>query len=256
MDGLVISGGALKGLAALGYLEKNKHILKDVKWFSGSSVGSIIVCLLACGWGPLELFNIFCSETDPLKNFSIGKISGLVDPKPFFDRIEKMLSIKNISTFGDYNKYDTNVCVCCTDCHDRNAHYFSSFDTPHVSVIAAIRASCSIPVLFTPVQIDEKMFIDGSASDNIPIKPIRNYCFQIIVIWLQEEFFDPKTIIDYAHVAMNTLVDACSKHSIETHKPEYLEIIKVPKNLTFENIFFYGKSIISPLLPSISNDLF
>ncbi|MEO1655637.1 MAG: patatin-like phospholipase family protein, partial [Bacteroidota bacterium] len=37
----------------------------------------------------------------------------------------------------------------------------------------AILASCCIPVIFKPVEIDEEQFVDGGITDNMPIIPLK-----------------------------------------------------------------------------------
>ncbi|MCZ6902652.1 MAG: patatin-like phospholipase family protein [Rickettsia endosymbiont of Ixodes persulcatus] len=47
---------------------------------------------------------------------------------------------------------------------------FNSFDTPNVEIALACRASASIPLVFEPVEINGKKYVDGGYLDNIPTK--------------------------------------------------------------------------------------
>ena len=40
---------------------------------------------------------------------------------------------------------------------------------PHVKLVDACYASCSIPVVFKPISIDEKYYIDGGILLNYPV---------------------------------------------------------------------------------------
>ncbi len=46
---------------------------------------------------------------------------------------------------------------------------FDSRNTPDVEVALACRASCSIPIVFEPVNINGKEYVDGGYRDNIPL---------------------------------------------------------------------------------------
>jgi NTE family protein len=43
-----------------------------------------------------------------------------------------------------------------------------------------VLASSSIPVLFSPVEIDGQLYVDGGLMDNIPVRPIKSECERII----------------------------------------------------------------------------
>ncbi len=63
---------------------------------------------------------------------------------------------------------------------------FNSFDTPNVEITLACCASASIPLVFKPVEIDSKKYIDGRYRDNIPTKYFKG----------NELEFDTKAITD------------------------------------------------------------
>ena len=45
-----------------------------------------------------------------------------------------------------------------------------------------IVASATIPILYSPVRINQEYYIDGAVIDNFPVKPIRELCETIIGI--------------------------------------------------------------------------
>ena len=56
-NAIVLSGGGIKGFGILGgiqYLLDN-NLLSDVKYYSGTSIGSIICYFLAIGYTPIEM---------------------------------------------------------------------------------------------------------------------------------------------------------------------------------------------------------
>jgi NTE family protein len=43
-------------------------------------------------------------------------------------------------------------------------------------LIPAIVASCSMPLVFTPTEIDGRWYVDGGVINNFPIEPLRGRC--------------------------------------------------------------------------------
>jgi NTE family protein len=43
-------------------------------------------------------------------------------------------------------------------------------------LISAILASCSMPMVFTPTEIDGRWYVDGGVLNNFPIEPLRGRC--------------------------------------------------------------------------------
>nr|WP_269146079.1 patatin-like phospholipase family protein [Rickettsia canadensis] len=51
---------------------------------------------------------------------------------------------------------------------------FNSLYTPNVEIALAYRASVSIPLVFEPVEINGKQYINGGYLDNIPTKSFKD----------------------------------------------------------------------------------
>ncbi|MFP4488000.1 MAG: patatin-like phospholipase family protein, partial [Bacteroidales bacterium] len=49
-------------------------------------------------------------------------------------------------------------------------------------LVKLVQASASIPVLFSPVEIDGKMYSDGGLLDNVPVEPLQDICRKIIAV--------------------------------------------------------------------------
>ncbi len=51
-------------------------------------------------------------------------------------------------------------------------------------------ASCSLPILFPPVEIDGQLYLDGGLSDSVPVdKAIANGCDKVIVVTTRERSY-------------------------------------------------------------------
>ena len=169
MVNLTIGGGAIKGFAFLGALEYLyiNNLLNNIENFYGTSIGSIIGILFIIGYKPIEIlgellkvdfsnFNTF--DLDHLYN----KYSLLTDA--FFVKMHEIFSKKediNI-TIEDFNKkYNVHINIYSTELHTRKNININENSFPKLKVLTAVQASSSIPILFPPIIIDDKFYIDG-----------------------------------------------------------------------------------------------
>lgn len=157
--------GAVWALAANGY--RFTHV-------AGVSGGSIIAAALGFGYKPGEELNQMILDNLPSWRFwdlSMNPFSswGLV--------VGRKLRKKMIDAFDDQPlsscEIPTNIFAVCID--DVNAFgerpftVFNDSDTPDVKIADAVRASISIPGVFTPFKIDGKKYIDGGVCANFPL---------------------------------------------------------------------------------------
>lgn len=85
-----------------------------------------------------------------------------------------------------------------------------------MNVIRAIRISTSVPLYFTPIQFDNKLWVDGGIIDNYPIHLFKNKLNTTLGVYLNEnrEFTDIKNLEDYFSCVMQSLMEGLSIKSI------------------------------------------
>jgi NTE family protein len=167
--GLVLSGGAARGLAHAGVLQAlhEEGLFPDV--ISGVSAGAIIGAFYGDGYKPLELLDLFLEKSmlsfvkPTLPKQGLFRMSGLEEV------LEEHLVAR---TFSDLK---IPLFITATDFQAGKSVYFSEG-----LLIPRIIASSSIPVLFVPVFINGKMYVDGGLLDNLPLEPIQNQCELLI----------------------------------------------------------------------------
>ena len=168
--GLVLSGGGTRGFAHLGAISAllEKGIKPDV--ISGVSVGAIVGAFIAGGKSPEETLEIFKKGWF----FKFTKLQipkdGLLKLKGLKEIIQKEILVKNIEDL------EIPFFVGISNLNNGTIEYKNSGPLG-INVLA----SSSIPILFSPVEIDGKSYVDGGLMDNIPINPIKNSCKKIIV---------------------------------------------------------------------------
>jgi len=169
--GIALGGGGVRGFAHLGILQalEEKGIKPDI--ISGTSAGAIAGAYIASGKTPGEVFKIIKGRR--LIDFVEVRLpkTGLLN----LDKLRKSLS-ENIKA-NDLKDLQIPFYVTVSDIINGHVEYFD--EGPLVKLV---QASASIPVLFAPVEIDGKLFLDGGLFDNVPYEPLKGKCKKIIAV--------------------------------------------------------------------------
>lgn len=181
---LVISGGAVKVIATLGCLKyfEEKHLMKNIKNFVGTSAGAVMCFFIVLGYSSFEILE-FMKEVVKDEAFSkvlhvdeilaMTSTLGISDGTILIKLFQKILykKTKNLDiTFLDLaKKYGKNLVVTVSNITHEQEEYLNVDTTPDLSVIDALRMTCSIPILFTPVKWNGCVYVDGALYNNFPM---------------------------------------------------------------------------------------
>lgn len=174
--GVALSGGSAKGLAHLGVLRAFEEENIEIGIMSGVSAGSLIGALYADGQSIESILSFFKKVNffDMVNfNFNLftGKGGGLARVRPFK---EKLKTIMRAKTFEDLN---IPLVVSATDLIEGRPAYFSSGE-----LLEPLIASSSVPLLFNPIKIEDKLYIDGGIMSNIAASVLRTDCEHLVGI--------------------------------------------------------------------------
>jgi len=168
--GLTLSGGGLKGIAHIGVIKAllENNIIPEI--VSGTSAGSIVGTVYAAGYGPEEMEELLASTSIFRMFTSIGI------PRAGFIKLdylqERLLSVVPLDTFESLKM---PFYVCTTNLNTGRAAIFNSG-----KLSDKVIASCAVPWLFKPVEIDGEIHIDGGIMNNMPALVIRDKCDVLI----------------------------------------------------------------------------
>lgn len=169
--GLAIGSGAAYGLSAIGVLKVLEEYEVPIDVISGTSIGSVIGALYASGMNSETLdFELSRTEWQELLDFVIPE-KGIVSGKKIEAYIRKLTKGKS---FGELKipLYITAV--------DINKGQLVIFNKGEVA--SAVRASISIPGVFTPVEMGGRTLVDGAVLDPLPTDLLRKHADIIIAI--------------------------------------------------------------------------
>ena len=177
---IVISGGSVKGFAALGALQyvKDNGMLDEVKTYIGSSIGSIIGYLLCIGYTPIEcmvhvctnrLFDNISSNLD-IVSFTNG--TGAINYNIIMEFLEKLTvdKIGRYITLGELKKKFDKELICSAYNFTKKQQEFFTPDTdPDMPCLTALRISSNIPLLFNRFKYMSSYYLDGGLGNNFPL---------------------------------------------------------------------------------------
>ncbi|HHT65700.1 MAG TPA: patatin-like phospholipase family protein [Clostridiales bacterium] len=187
--GLALSGGATRGAAHVGVMKALAEADLHPSWISGTSAGSMVAALYACGYNTQELEAIALTldrsiyDTDYigitggiLQWILTGdtKWDGLIKGKNLETTMKKLTKGRSMKesrlplaiTAVDINSGKTILFVNSRqNLIDENDLIYID-DVP---IYQAVRASIAIPVIFKPIVIHGMRLVDGGVTDSIPV---------------------------------------------------------------------------------------
>jgi predicted acylesterase/phospholipase RssA len=230
---VVIAGGALKVISVIGcikYLEE-KSLIKDAKNYVGKSAGAIMCLLLVLGFNYVEILeflfnNIYDSEVsalDPEEYLNImstyGMSSGAGVEKLLTRAIENKLKVQDI-TFLELAKITgKNLVVCVTNLSKDSTEFFDVDTASDLSIVKAIKASCAIPILYSPVCINDNYYVDGMLFNNFPINYFKDQQVRDVIginITAKPKTKNFDNLWDYLQIIINSLLIQANKRTTTT----------------------------------------
>ena len=201
---VVLSGGGAKGMAHIGALKVIERAGIPIDIITGTSMGSIIGGLYACGHGAQELDSVVrrqdwsyvLSDREDLshqslrerekqntyvisKSLSLGKpttgsVGGIIMGKNIVTLFDALTSPYNDSI--DFNTLPIPFACVATNVVDNSEVVF------HSGILSqAMRASMSIPGAFAPVRQGDMVLVDGGLRNNFPADIAREMGADIII---------------------------------------------------------------------------
>lgn len=246
---LVLSGGAVKGLSQIGALHclESHGLLKDIHTIAGTSAGSMVGLMYCIGYQPMELFKVLklidFKSTKKIETYNIINKYGFDDGSRMILVLEKLMNAKNYNkdiTFKElYKKTNINLIVTGTCVNDKKVYYFSHNNYPKMRVLDAVRISISIPVLFTPVIYENKVFVDGGCMDNFPIHLFNDRLNNVIGIYVadhRDKHEEIKTISDYLNNTIQCFLEGMSQKDTNKYDKVIIKIKCLYNDDSTENI--------------------
>lgn len=170
--GVALSGGGARGFAHVGALKALEEAGMKPDVIAGVSAGAVAAVMYAAGVPLDEMLSLFTSTkfTDFARPslihgdgmFSLMRFKQFIEEATGIDRLENL----RIPTYVGVTDID----------HGEPAEFHEG------PLGERVVASCSIPIVFSPVEIDGIHYVDGGVLRNLPAWIIREKCETLIGI--------------------------------------------------------------------------
>lgn len=245
--GLVLSGGAARGIAHIGVLKALEEQGVQVHAIAGTSMGAVIGGLYASGYKVAELEELALTldwqqvlSDDPPRadvpfrrkqddrdflvkqrlsfrdDGSLGLPLGVIQGQNLALLLERLL-VRSSDT-RDFDRLPIPFRAVATDIANDEKVVFRSGHLPQ-----AIRASMSIPAVFAPVEVEGRLLVDGGMVDNIPIDVAREMGVdRVIVVDIGSPLKPRKellTVVDVLNQSITMMTRRNSEAQLATLKP-------------------------------------
>lgn len=203
--GLVLAGGGAKGLSHIGVIKalEAQHI--PIDYIAGTSMGALVGGLYAAGLSSAEVetfatelnwdqsledspsreyisfrrkqdqYDYFVRGELGMKDWQLSFPSGLLQGQQQYNLLEDLILFHTQKT--NFNELPIPFRAVATDIETGDAVILKQG-----SLSKALRASMSVPGVFTPVEINNKLLVDGGLVNNTPIDIARQMGADIIIV--------------------------------------------------------------------------
>ena len=170
--GLALGSGSARGWAHIGVLQALGEAGIGVDYMAGTSIGALVGAVYAAG--KLDALRATVLQFDWKRTVSFFDVvfpkAGLIDGKKVADFIRSRLKEKNIE------ELPLAFCAVSTDLATGREVVLREGN-----LIEAIRASISVPGIFTPVKKEDTFLVDGGLVNPIPVSAARQMGAEFVI---------------------------------------------------------------------------
>lgn len=180
--GLVLEGGALRGLFSAGVIDVMMENGIDYDGVIGVSAGSNFGCNYKSRQpGRVIRYNVrFANDPRYMGLRSLITTGNLVGAEFAYHYMPLQLDVFDIATF---ESDPMEFYLVCTDCLTGEPVYYR-MDKVDYDSLEWLRASASMPLVTRPVKVGGHVLLDGGISDSIPLKHFQDMGFDRNVVVL------------------------------------------------------------------------
>jgi len=205
--GLVLGGGGAKGAAEVGVLKYIEKSGIPIDYIAGTSIGSIVGGLYACGYCSADLDSMFSSQEwtsllsdryDGLEGNLIHQRNGITYILGYPVNRSKKTKTESHDSGPGLLHGDNIVKLLDSMTNRPDSINFNDLPIPFRCVAVdvkrikevildrgvlstAMRASMSIPGIFKPVEKDSMLLIDGGVLNNLPVDVVRAMGADVVI---------------------------------------------------------------------------
>lgn len=241
--GLALSGGAARGTAHIGILRAFHENNIPIDCLSGTSVGAVIAVLYAFGVSLDDIRKLGSKMSwSRISGFSIYNRGGFLSNKELGEIMHEYV--------GDVNIEDSPIplAIVTTDIATGEKVILRQGNAAR-----AVMASSCIPGIFTPVEINGRLLVDGFLVENVPISPLRTLGADVVIgvnLGKRRTYREPDGIVNVVLNAFEIAVDENTSKNLKLADALIEPIVKhIPEDSeNYHSIVYdagYGTALIN-----------
>jgi len=279
--GVVLSGGGARGFAHIPVLQALDSLQIPVSFIAGTSMGGIASGLYSIGYSGDSIhalvqsidWNEIFSDTPPrsvvpyLQKFDDGWYQLSFELKDFTpkppesfvrgQKISQLLSRMTLHT-GSYSSFDDFAipfrCVA-VDLVSGNEVVLKEG-----SLARALRATMSVPTVFSPVEWGDSLLVDGGILNNLPVDVVREMGADFIIAVNVGEYLKPRDELDNIagvaeqmfNIPLYPRIEENRRHSDIFIQPDLQGLSSTSFNAEeIDSIISRGKTAVNAALPRL-----
>lgn len=243
--GLALSGGGAKGFAHIGVIKALEDAGIPIDYISGTSMGAVVGALYAIGYSTDDLEKIATTLdwdnlfTDNVQREDLGMVlkqwdgryaitlaiqdravqlpSGIIGGQRIFQLLDRLtLPVQDIT---DFRQFPIPFSCVAVDIVTGQPVVLN-----RGKLTQAVRASMSIPSVFTPVKIGDQLLVDGGLVRNLPAQDVLDLGADIVIgvdvgapLYREEELKSFLNIVDQM-----TSLQKAAVNAVQTKLCDYL----------------------------------
>lgn len=231
----IFGGGGIRGLAYCGAYKALLENNINLTGYAGSSIGAVFATLLALKYNYDEIYEILSNTGFEMfidLNLDLKKEIAVSKGNIFYDwikeKIERKFYQENYKkgqnepvTFFDIKE---NLIVYSVNLTTMKFMEFSKEKTPDFEVAKAVRASVSMPGLFTPLEYNNNLLVDGDLLKSTPLWRVSNFIKNLderIIEFRLEDNSSEKKInnsLEYLNRVYNAISGFATDYIIDLYK--------------------------------------
>lgn len=183
--GLALGGGAARGMAHVGVMEVLVEHNIPIHMVAGSSAGALVGALFAAGisprrmhalaeeihWRHISSLSLLPQSLSEWPAMLKGVPMGILDLDRMIDWLDGVMGTKMT-----FERLTLPFAAIATDIVSGEVILMN--EGP---VAPAVRASCSVPGIFTPARRNGRLLVDGGVINNLPVQVVRQMGAEYVI---------------------------------------------------------------------------
>lgn len=225
--GLALGAGASRGFAHIGVLQVMEENGIKPDYIAGSSIGSIIGAIYAAGMTPKMMEGIAENLNTSLYDVGFSR-RGFIRG----NRVNEL--IKLLTKDQEFKDLDIPLAVTAVDLITSERVIIQEG-----KVYQGVRASISIPGVFHPVELGDKVLIDGGILERVPVNVVRKMGADIVIgvdVAFRGLHRPPENFIETIIQTMEVMELEIIRHTIPTGDIIIQPDVELTNPLSLDNV--------------------